>query len=947
MVKSFFTSQRYFLCCFVRVWAVFLAKNGSKVRYCGLEDRKMSGTRISGLWGWIILVVIVVLVGSVTASGKVIYVDDNASLGGNGQNWATPYRYLQDALGAAVSGDEIRVAEGIYKPDEDSAHPSGTGDREATFRLKNGVAIKGGYAGFGQPDPDARDPNTHKTILSGDLLGHDGPDFVNYGENSYHVVTGSGTDETAVLDGFTITSGSGNYNPGSGQLHANQNNIILIPPPEPFYPKNWGGGIYNDSGGRPTLTNCTFTDNCAIMGGGAMYNRGGGSPTLTNCIFTRNRTKYRGGGIRNGPSTKPTLINCAFNENTAGWDGGGMHSDSRSTPNLINCAFIGNIAGDCGGGMSNSVANPTLTDCTFSGNVAGILGGGMYERHNKSTVINCVFTGNFAPNGGGMMNIQNELTLLNCTFSSNSTSKSGGGILNGANTKSTLTNCVFSNNEAGDHGGGIYYSYNNHSTLVNCTLNGNDSADVGGGIYNGQSDLTLTNCRFSGNFAHNGGGIYNSNGIQTIANCTFTGNSAGSIGGGMQNSESNTIITNCILWCNNAPDGAQISGTAAVSYSDVEGTWPGTGNIDADPCFVDANNGDYHLLVDSPCIDTGDNNSIPSDFVDLDNDGDTNEPTPFDLDGNPRIMNYVVDMGTYEFEPPRILYVDGDASGANDGSSWPNAFNDLQSALAEAQSGDEIRVARGIYSPEGSLFTNRQASNPNPPDGSGVSYLDTDLSWTPGAYATSHDVYFGTNSPGIFQGNQIATTFDPGIMAMGTKYYWRIDEVSPSGTTTGIVWSFTTMSAPPPPMGLSDEQEIDIMALDRTATFQLKNGVVIKGGYAGFGEPDPNARDIEAYETILSGDLAANDKPNFVNYEENSYHVVTGSGTDETAVLDGFTITAGNANVSGNPTDDGGGIYNSGGSPELTNCTIIDNLATDDGGGIFNHNGDVLDLYFQ
>ncbi|MHC4097249.1 MAG: hypothetical protein ACYSU3_14490, partial [Planctomycetota bacterium] len=87
----------------------------------------MSGTRISDLWGWIILVVIVVLVGSVTASGKVIYVDDNASLGGNGQNWATPYRYLQNALGAAVSGDEIRVAQGIYRPDEDSAHPTGTG----------------------------------------------------------------------------------------------------------------------------------------------------------------------------------------------------------------------------------------------------------------------------------------------------------------------------------------------------------------------------------------------------------------------------------------------------------------------------------------------------------------------------------------------------------------------------------------------------------------------------------------------------------------------------------------------------------------------------------------------------------------------------------------------------------------------------------------------------
>ena len=83
----------------------------------------------------------------------VIYVDDDASLGGNRQTWATAYKYLQDALGAAVSGDEIRAAQGIYKPDEDSAHPNGTGSRMATFQLKNGVAIKGGYAGVGEPYP--------------------------------------------------------------------------------------------------------------------------------------------------------------------------------------------------------------------------------------------------------------------------------------------------------------------------------------------------------------------------------------------------------------------------------------------------------------------------------------------------------------------------------------------------------------------------------------------------------------------------------------------------------------------------------------------------------------------------------------------------------------------------------------------------------------------------
>ncbi|MHC4285168.1 MAG: hypothetical protein ACYSWZ_19690, partial [Planctomycetota bacterium] len=134
-----------------------------------------------------------------------------------------------------------------------------------------------------------------------------------------------------------------------------------------------------------------------------------------------------------------------------------------------------------------------------------------------------------------------------------------------------------------------------------------------------------------------------------------------------------------------------------------------------------------------------------------------------------------MDMGAYELQRPQTLYVDDNASGKNNGSSWDDAFNDLQKALAVAYTGSEIRVAQGIYTPEGPLHS--QAGNPNPHNGAGPVSTTTDLSWKAGAYATSHDVYFGTSSPGTFQGSQSGTTFDPGTMAMGTKYYWRIDEV--------------------------------------------------------------------------------------------------------------------------------------------------------------------------
>ena len=101
------------------------------------------------------------------------------------------------------------------------------------------------------------------------------------------------------------------------------------------------------------------------------------------------------------------------------------------------------------------------------------------------------------------------------------------------------------------------------------------------------------------------------------------------------------------------------------------------------------------------------------------------------------------------------------------------------------------------YEPEPPPPPPGQASNPNPADGAtGVSPY-ANLSWTAGPNAVSHDVYFGMTSPGASRGNQTATTFDPGTMAMATTYYWRIDEVNAGGTTTGTVWSFITTGGGP------------------------------------------------------------------------------------------------------------------------------------------------------
>ena len=85
------------------------------------------------------------------------------------------------------------------------------------------------------------------------------------------------------------------------------------------------------------------------------------------------------------------------------------------------------------------------------------------------------------------------------------------------------------------------------------------------------------------------------------------------------------------------------------------------------------------------------------------------------------------------------------------------------------------------------------ATSPAPGDGATSVSGTTNLSWSAGSGATSHDVYFGTTSNPGFVGNQTATSYDPpGLLDPQTTYYWRIDEVNSSGTTTGVVWSFTT-----------------------------------------------------------------------------------------------------------------------------------------------------------
>ncbi len=316
---------------------------------------------------------LIVALASLAQAQTTLYVDQNADLTPHdGADWCHAYLTLDEALAAASTNgaiDEIRVADGIYLPDT-----TGLGDpREATFQLLDGVAVRGGYAGCNDGG-DIRDIALYETILNGDI-GTPGNDS----DNSYHVVTGSDTDVTAVLDGFTITGGNAN---GST-------------------PNDRGGGMYNSgSSSSPMLANCTFIGNSASNRAGGMYNYHGTSPTVTNCTFIGNSTGDRGGGMYNDNDSTPTLTSCTFGGNLAS-SGGGMFNDNTTAPTLTNCTFSGNTANDDGGGMCNGPdSSSTLTNCTFSGNSASSDGGGMYNYDKSNpTLANCIVWGNTASNG--------------------------------------------------------------------------------------------------------------------------------------------------------------------------------------------------------------------------------------------------------------------------------------------------------------------------------------------------------------------------------------------------------------------------------------------------------------------------------------------------------------------------------------------------------------------
>ncbi len=363
------------------------------------------------------LAVLMFLVNSFHAEASTYYVTQNGGGTKNGTSWTNAYGEAQfiTALQNAPSGSEFWVASGAYRPTE-------AVNRDISFVLKSGVALYGGFDGS-ETTRNARNWESNVTVLTGDLQKNDSTDTNGVtaiytdiaGTNSRTVVTGSGTDSTAILDGFTVCGGA------EGTLDNEMGGYYC------------GGGMY-DKGGSPTVTNCTFAGNTAAYGGG-VYNRGSNpgdasNPEIENCIFTGNAAVYDGGGIYNRNLASPTIASCTLRKNSArDGNGGGMYNfGSFCAPTVKGCTFTENAAFGNGGGLYNSNVNGfEIVNCTFAGNTASVNAGAAYNG-----------------DGGGLYNSNvNGFEIVNCTFTANAVSGDGSGAYSDGGSSLAATNCIF------------------------------------------------------------------------------------------------------------------------------------------------------------------------------------------------------------------------------------------------------------------------------------------------------------------------------------------------------------------------------------------------------------------------------------------------------------------------------------------------------------------------
>ncbi len=440
---------------------------------------------------------------------------------------------------------------------------------------------------------------------------------------------------------------------------------------------NEGGGIYC-APAAPVLSNCTFTANYATNNGGGLYCSNSSVLMLTNCVVAGNIVESHGGGIFCVTSTA-TLTGCQLFMNSA-WDGGGIYyHDSIST--VTGCFLFFNEAYNDGAGVFCDAATAHLSNSMIAINAAYNNGGGVfYSGVSSPRLTDCVLGGNSAyVNGGAVYCVTSTPMLNSCEFAMNNAGQYGGGVCCYA-ASPVLNGCTITDSYADNSGGGLFCTRLSAPVLNGCTITANYAKWDGGGTCFDESTPVLTRCLIANNSS-----LYGSAGAwffstPVLTHCTIAANQSDPLWGSLENVQGYPTLTNCILWNpgleyeNWVPD-------VTMTHCCVQGGFPGTGNINADPLFVDLAGGDYHLSNGSPCIDAGTDTGLPYKGIAPDM-GVWEAPASY-TQGEPR--------------DPRIWYVNVSAPAGGDGRSWATAVNSISYPSWSCVPGDEIWAASGTY----------------------------------------------------------------------------------------------------------------------------------------------------------------------------------------------------------------------------------------------------------
>jgi len=432
-------------------------------------------------------------------------------------------------------------------------------------------------------------------------------DTVQEGIDAAHLASGAGADAgpDAGVDPCHVWVAEGTYT----IYQTNRSDTLQLRP---------GVNLYGGFDG--TETACDQRD---VGTHQSTISGGTGSDRVMHVVMGSNDAVIDGLRIINGNS-------CVITPMPSAECGAGMINTGVS-PTVANCSFVDNSSSNAdaptpGGGMCNKAgASPIVYGCRFDNNP----GGGMYNGASSNPIVyGCVFTGNTSPEsltdqgtvGGGMRNDLSSPLLVNTVFHQN-TARNGGAISN-EDSSPTFINCVFQENTAGDSGGAMFNTGSSSPTVVNCTFIDNEFHN----IWAGRPGAAVTNTDQTSFLALNS--VFASGQYQI-----WTGehNVWGTPDPALE-----CRADSCVRhW---------MGGDAGVPELPCDGA----DNVDAEPDL----DGGLVPLPGSVCVDTGNNNLLPNDMFDLDDDGDYDEPFPFDLAGNPRIRNggasLTVDRGALE-----------------------------------------------------------------------------------------------------------------------------------------------------------------------------------------------------------------------------------------------------------------------------------------------------------